>query len=149
MTHQVNGQPLLNIRMLLSLSVQLLLVFLDLFLVFFAFIFIGQLIDKKQSGRERGAGSGKIHKPGFKLGTPKVQWHYMLAHYPRGYRHWRQFSFCGVAYFALLALVGPLAAFWQIEAFAVGHSVRQITLTGCLTKLTSAHLEHSNKWILS
>ncbi len=37
----------------------------------FAFIMIGQIrTDRKRSGREIGAGSGKVLESGFELGTP-------------------------------------------------------------------------------
>ncbi len=39
----------------------------------FDFILIGQLVDRKLSGREKGAGSGKVNELGLKLGTTKAQ----------------------------------------------------------------------------
>ncbi len=45
----------------------------------FAFIRIGQYVDRKRSGRERGGGtgSGTVCKPGLELGTPEAQQRYM------------------------------------------------------------------------
>lgn len=48
---------------------------------------IGQWVDKKQTGRERGTGSEKAHEPGLKLRSPEVQGCYMSALYPQGYRN--------------------------------------------------------------
>ncbi len=33
-----------------------------------------------------GGGLGKFLEPGFELGKPIAQWHYMLAHCPQGYQ---------------------------------------------------------------
>ncbi len=45
---------------------------------FFAFIVIGQCRwDRKQSGRKRGMGSGKILEPGFELGTRSARAHHV------------------------------------------------------------------------
>ncbi len=53
---------------------------------FFAFIVIGQCRwDRKQSGRKRGMGSGKILEPGFELGTPVAQQRIMSTSCPQGY----------------------------------------------------------------
>ncbi len=40
-----------------------------------------------------GAGSGKVRKLGFELGTPKAQQHYMSSCYSWGYWHWHKPTF--------------------------------------------------------
>lgn len=47
---------------------------------------IAQWLDRKWSGRERGAGSGKVHETGLKLRSPEAQCSYMSAHHLQGYR---------------------------------------------------------------
>lgn len=54
------------------------------FLLLFLYFWLGQWTDKKQSGRERGTGLGKL---GLELGSPEAQRHYMSARCPRGYWH--------------------------------------------------------------
>ncbi len=50
------------------------LFFLRCMFFLFAFFMTGQCrADRKQSGRNRGAGSGKVHDLGFELGTPIAQ----------------------------------------------------------------------------
>lgn len=59
----------------------------------FCFIMVGQLLDRKQCGRERGMGLGKVREPGLELGMHVVQRRYAIcrhaAHEAIGadYRH--------------------------------------------------------------
>ncbi len=47
---------------------------------------IGQIItDRKQSGKERGAGLRKVLEEGFKLRTSVAQWCCMMMNCPQGY----------------------------------------------------------------
>lgn len=56
------------------------LFFKGLFLEFFSLL--GQNLT---SGKTSGMGSGRDHKPGLKLGSPKAQLHYIPECCPQGY----------------------------------------------------------------
>lgn len=53
----------------------------------FCFIMVGQLLDRKQCGRERGMGLGKVREPGLERGMHVAQWRYLSVCCPRGYWH--------------------------------------------------------------